>query len=127
MPDTLYFDHNASTPVRPEVAEAMHQALRDLGANPWSAHREGQRVRVNYQTYLGRTPSPDEVTLWVNGFLSGLSNESMVAGFVGSPEYYDGVQKGQGSQPTWVMRAYLDVLFRAPSPDEVAGWLQFLG
>ncbi len=46
MPDTLYFDHNASTPVRPEVAEAMQQALRDLGANPSSAHREGQRVRA---------------------------------------------------------------------------------
>ncbi|HEY6196086.1 MAG TPA: cysteine desulfurase family protein [Candidatus Eisenbacteria bacterium] len=46
MPDTLYLDHNASTPVRPEVAEAMQQALRDLGANPSSAHREGQRVRA---------------------------------------------------------------------------------
>jgi len=46
MTHTLYFDHNASTPVRPEVAEAMQQALRDLGANPSSAHREGQRVRA---------------------------------------------------------------------------------
>jgi len=46
MPDTIYLDHNASTPVRPEVAEAMQQALRDLGANPSSAHRDGQRVRA---------------------------------------------------------------------------------
>ena len=29
---SLYLDHNASTPVRPEVAEAMQHALRDLGA-----------------------------------------------------------------------------------------------
>ena len=42
----IYLDHNASTPVRPEVADAMHSALRDLGANPSSAHREGQRVRA---------------------------------------------------------------------------------
>ncbi len=42
----IYLDHNASTPVRPEVAEAMHLALRDLGANPSSSHREGQRVRA---------------------------------------------------------------------------------
>jgi cysteine desulfurase len=42
----LYFDHNASTPVRPEVAEAMQRALRDLGANPSSAHHEGQKVRA---------------------------------------------------------------------------------
>jgi len=45
-PNTIYLDHNASTPVRPEVALAMQQALRDLGANPSSAHREGQRVRA---------------------------------------------------------------------------------
>ena len=42
----IYLDHNASTPVRPEVADAMHAALQGLGANPSSAHREGQRVRA---------------------------------------------------------------------------------
>ncbi len=42
----IYLDHNASTPVRPEVAEAMHQALRDLGANPSSPHRAGQQARA---------------------------------------------------------------------------------
>ena len=42
----IYLDHNASTAVRPEVVDAMHQALRDLGANPSSSHREGQRVRA---------------------------------------------------------------------------------
>ena len=42
----IYLDHNASTPVRPEVADAMVVALRDLGANPSSTHREGQRVRA---------------------------------------------------------------------------------
>jgi cysteine desulfurase len=46
MPDPIYLDHNASSPVRPEVAEAMTRALADLGANPSSAHREGQRVRA---------------------------------------------------------------------------------
>src|SRR5205807_8606494 len=47
--------------------------------------REAQRVRFNYQTYLGRAPSADEVTLYVNGFLGGLTNEDLVANFVGSP------------------------------------------
>jgi cysteine desulfurase len=42
----IYLDHNASAPVRAEVADAMHAALRDLGANPSSSHREGQRVRA---------------------------------------------------------------------------------
>jgi cysteine desulfurase len=42
----IYFDHNASTPVRPEAAEAMIACLRDLSANPSSVHREGQRARA---------------------------------------------------------------------------------
>ena len=57
MPESLYLDHNASTPVRPEVAEAMHQALRDLGANPSSAHREGQRVRAALERARALTAS----------------------------------------------------------------------
>jgi cysteine desulfurase len=57
MPETLYLDHNASTPVRPEVAEAMQQALRDLGANPSSAHREGQRVRAALERARALTAS----------------------------------------------------------------------
>ena len=42
----IYFDHNASTPVRPEATEAMHRVLRELHANASSTHREGQRVRA---------------------------------------------------------------------------------
>jgi len=42
----IYLDHNASTPVRPQVADAMAAVLRDLGANPSSAHAEGQRARA---------------------------------------------------------------------------------
>jgi cysteine desulfurase len=42
----IYFDHNASTPVRPEVVEAMRECLADVPANPSSLHREGQRARA---------------------------------------------------------------------------------
>jgi cysteine desulfurase len=42
----IYFDHNASTLVRAEVAEAMRQALTTLNANPSSTHRAGQRARA---------------------------------------------------------------------------------
>src|SRR5262249_26856867 len=42
----IYFDYNASTPVRPEAREAMTDALASSGANPSSAHREGQRARA---------------------------------------------------------------------------------
>jgi hypothetical protein len=92
-----------------------------------SAEREGQRVRFNYQTYLGREARQDEVELWVGGFLNGLTNEEMVAGFVGSPEYYLSSQKGRNNEAGWVARAYLDVLFRAAGIGEVNSWLQQLG
>jgi cysteine desulfurase len=42
----IYLDHNASTPVRPEVVEAMRDALAHLSANPSSHHRDGQRARA---------------------------------------------------------------------------------
>lgn len=41
----IYFDHNASTPVRPEAVEAMRACLEGLHGNPSSAHRDGQRSR----------------------------------------------------------------------------------
>lgn len=40
----LYLDHNATTPVRPEVAEAMARALA-LPGNPSSVHAEGREAR----------------------------------------------------------------------------------
>ena len=42
----IYLDHNASTPVRPEVGEAMRACLADLHGNASSLHREGQRARA---------------------------------------------------------------------------------
>jgi cysteine desulfurase len=41
----VYFDHNASTPVHPEVAEAVQPFLRDLFGNPSSIHWAGRDVR----------------------------------------------------------------------------------
>lgn len=41
----LYFDHNATTPVAPEVADAMIAALREVYGNPSSTHSQGQAAR----------------------------------------------------------------------------------
>ncbi len=40
-----YFDHNATTPVAPEVLDAMADVLRLGYGNPSSIHREGQQAR----------------------------------------------------------------------------------
>ena len=41
-----YFDHAATTPLRPEAAEAMQRAQREAWGNPSSLHAEGRRARV---------------------------------------------------------------------------------
>ena len=37
----IYLDHNATTPLREEVVEAMVRVLRDVPGNPSSTHAEG--------------------------------------------------------------------------------------
>lgn len=41
----IYLDHNATTPLRPEVLEAMTAALRGEFGNPSSVYAEGARAR----------------------------------------------------------------------------------
>lgn len=41
----IYLDHNATTPLLPEVADAMHEAARAGYANPASQHAAGRRAR----------------------------------------------------------------------------------
>ncbi len=45
-PKRVYLDHNASTPLAPEVAEAMRPFLREAFGNPSSDHWAGRPARV---------------------------------------------------------------------------------
>jgi hypothetical protein len=93
-----------------------------------SAEREGQRVRENYRVYLERSASQAEVDAYVAEFVSGrMTNEDVIARFVGSPEYYNSRQRGQGNRATWVAMVYEQVLFRHASRGEVEAWLRNLG
>jgi cysteine desulfurase len=42
----IYLDHNATTPLREEVVDAMTRALREHFGNPSSVHAEGAAARV---------------------------------------------------------------------------------
>src|ERR1700689_3103425 len=44
MPDRVYLDWNATTPLRPEARQAMAEAS-DLSGNPSSVHAEGRQAR----------------------------------------------------------------------------------
>lgn len=43
--DSIYLDHNSTTPLLPEVADAITEALRAGYANPASQHQPGRRAR----------------------------------------------------------------------------------
>ena len=45
MNQRAYLDHNATSPLRPEVREAMNGAF-DLVGNPSSVHAEGRAARA---------------------------------------------------------------------------------
>ncbi len=45
----LYFDHNATTFLAPEVAVTLAEALREVYGNPSSAHRQGQIARQEFE------------------------------------------------------------------------------
>jgi cysteine desulfurase len=45
MDDPIYLDHNATTPLSPEVADAMRECAAAAGANAASQHAAGRRAR----------------------------------------------------------------------------------
>ncbi|MDF1526701.1 MAG: cysteine desulfurase family protein [bacterium] len=47
--ERIYLDHNATTPVRPEVRDRMLPFLDELFGNPSSAHSFGQEVKVQLE------------------------------------------------------------------------------
>jgi cysteine desulfurase len=40
----IYFDHNATTPVLPEVMDVMNQAMKEFWGNPSSVHSKGRQA-----------------------------------------------------------------------------------
>ena len=83
----IYLDHNATSPLRPEVREAMLEAL-DLVGNPSSVHGEGRAARAAVEA------ARQEVAALVGGdasgviFTSGASEANMLALSPGMKEAY---------------------------------------
>lgn len=42
----VYLDYNATTPLAPEVIQAVEQSMQEAWGNPSSAHEEGARART---------------------------------------------------------------------------------
>ena len=54
MPDPIYLDYNATTPIAPEVTEAMRPYLEGLIGNPSSTHRFGVEARMAVERARGQ-------------------------------------------------------------------------
>jgi cysteine desulfurase len=66
LPQPVYLDHNATTPILPEVVEAMLPFLRDHFGNPSSDHALGRRARAAVERARDQVAAflgcqPDEV------------------------------------------------------------------
>jgi cysteine desulfurase len=81
----IYLDHNATTPLLPEAADAMRRVEADAFGNPSSAHHAGRKARQALEDARERIAAllgahPDEVT-----FTSGATeaNNLAVVGLAG--------------------------------------------
>jgi tRNA (mo5U34)-methyltransferase len=69
-------------------------------------------VAVYYALYLGRKPSPDDISHWVAVLMRGASPEYLQAEFLGSDEYF----KNQGgSNRRWLDAVYTQLLDKIPA------------
>jgi hypothetical protein len=87
-------------------------------------------VTTWYQSYLGRPAQNGEELGWVDLLFQGQSEEQVLGGILGSPEFF---ARAQGLAPSgtpserYVRALYQALLGRAASAAEVAGWEAMLG
>ncbi len=72
VPSTIYLDHNATTPVAPEVLDAMQPYLTKFFGNPSSDHALGREARRAVEEARGQVAaligaSPDEIAFTSGG------------------------------------------------------------
>ncbi len=122
--DNTYWRHpsgsltvNVTVPPPPAHLAGVASALTH------STESYGDFITAAYQRYLGRIPAAAEVSSWVGAMANGLRDETVEAGFIGSPEYI-AAHGGQGAG--WVQGMYRDLLGRTPAQSEVDGWVAAL-
>jgi cysteine desulfurase len=72
MPRTIYFDYNATTPLDPDVRDAMMPFLDELWGNPSSIHHVGRKARAHLDEARDRASTifgckPSEVVFTSGG------------------------------------------------------------
>jgi hypothetical protein len=76
-----------------------------------------QLVTAFFQQYLGRSPSPTDLTRWRQALQQGQTDEQVQAALLGSGEYF---QRAGGTNAKFLDRLYQDVLGRPRQPTETS-------
>jgi hypothetical protein len=92
-----------------------------------SDERVRDRVDEAYRTLLGREADPSGLANWAGVVKAGGTTEDVVVGLLVSEEYYSAQTRAAGNPARWVRSAYLDVLSRPATRDEIDPWLRSLG
>ena len=100
----IYLDHNATTPVLPEVRDVMNEAMKDFWGNPSSLHSVGQKAfaklenaRARFAELIGASPKEVFFTsggteadnLAVLGFMERFPGRELVISSVEHPAVFD--------------------------------------
>ena len=92
----IYLDHNATTPLRPEVSEAMARSLREGFGNPSSVSFEGTRARTRVEEAREQVASLLSVAPSDVRFTSGATeaNNTLLLGLLSPGDYSCGQTAG---------------------------------
>src|ERR1700676_2004803 len=102
------------------ISAAVILCLAPCAARAQSYGDPSSLVDYWYRTYLGR-PADSGITFWVNHLQQGDSTDSVLAGILGSDEYY---KRGGGTPEGFISLLFRDVVKRPPSPNDLDFWVR---
>ena len=103
----IYLDHNATTPVLPEVREVVNEAMKEFWGNPSSLHSPGRKAfarledaRARFAGFIGASSKEvfftsggtESDNLAVIGFIERFPGKELVISSVEHPAVYDAAQ-----------------------------------
>ncbi len=138
---SLFFDNETTNFVRGMYLDVLQRPLDVPGFTDWvnlldggasnlqvangfweTVEHRGIQVDSYYELFFNRQADPAGRQNWINQFLVGMTEETMMAEFMNTPEY----SALNPSNTAFVAAAYQDILNRAPEPAGQTFWVNAL-